>query len=68
MNVESTKYHNIKKSNVWRLRKDSNYPQSSMKYAAQNKRKYFAIVTHVTLFGLNNMKFNGEVDVIDSTL
>ena len=39
-----------------------------MKYAAQNKRKYFAIVTHVTLFGLNNMEINKQVDVIDYTL
>ena len=39
-----------------------------MKDAAHNERKYFAIVTHVNLFGINNLEFNGEVDVIDSPL
>ena len=39
-----------------------------MKGVTQNERKPFAIGTPVTLFGLNNLEFNGKVGVIESPL
>ena len=65
---DSTKSHDSEKSNRRRLPKDSNVPSSAIKDATQNERKSFAIGTRVTLFGLNNLEFNGKVGVIETPL
>ena len=66
LNVRSTKSHSSKKINKRRLQKDSNVPLSAMKYVTQNYCNYFDIGIRVTLFGLNNMEFNGKVCFIGS--
>ena len=45
---------------------DYNVTSSYMKDATHNKLNSFDIGTHVTLFGLNNTKFNGKYSVIKS--
>ena len=66
VNVGSTKSHDTKNSNRRILSKDSNVPSSATEDATQNECKSYAIGTRVTLFGLNNMEFNGKVCFIGS--
>ena len=64
MNIESNKSHNREKLNIRIFLKDYNIPLSDMKGATQNKCKLFAMGMRVTLFGLNNLEFDGKIGVI----
>ena len=68
VNVGSTKSHNRDKFNRRRLSKGYNIPSLEMKDATQNECNYFSIGARVTLFGMNNLEFNGKVSVIKSLL
>ena len=59
VNVESTKSQYSEHFNRRRFPKDSDIPLSDMNISTQNECKSFAMESHVNLFLLNNMEFNG---------
>ena len=68
VNVGPNKSHNSEKFNRKILPNGYNIPSSATKDATKNECKSFDIGTCVTLFGLENLKFNEKFGVVESPL